>query len=300
MSALTVISVVEGVSNALLSYFFDPKEPVLELKPLFEKPIDLELVNQVSKEVNAKDYDVYTGPVHTTLITTKGRRAFMSMKEVPADHAFRKVWSPDARKQDVNELHKANMSLLWHETQRYAKGKGYSEQNYLLAAAVVVAVANTNRGRMVHLSSGAVAGMLRFNAVFESFDGSLFVFTFCSDNIHWDLTEKNPKVYDAPYVVVSNYDDHGRITSVTKHRVGNPDDVMGAIGVQYVERRSEMPHEMLAEVKHTVIPTPLIDLLALTTITGSRTTICSQTGARFWTYDCHAANGRTMIVTVRH
>lgn len=299
----TLIDVVEGISNSLLKYFFDPKEPKIELRPTFSNRIDLGLLHRTANEIVAVDIEVdvteqYGGEL--TLVTKKGRRQFLKARPLPADHSYCKVWAGRVKPEMVDRLHLANMSALWHHTQRFVKDSSYSGQNFIHASKFIVALADTNRGRLINLTYTESDGMRRLTAIFASAKGdSHTLIEFLSDNTHWDLSEHNPVSVDAPYVVFSKYDEFGRLSEIVKHRVGNREHLFGEVRIVYHDGDPLAPRETQG-LNWSVIPSPLIKLLSLSYITHVTDTICPATGARFYTYDCVTVHKRALSITVRH
>lgn len=300
----TLIDVVEGVSNAVLSYFFDPKEPVLQLKPLYDEKITHGLVAQLALELTAKNkaYQLRVKPKAIEFFTTEGHYGFMEASDIESSQPFYKTWK--ASQANPDELHKANMSTLWHLAQTLKKGKGKSEVNFHHAAEMVVALADSNRGRLINLSIDRHADLIRFSAVFEGrrtegFDSDLYTVVFHSDNHYWDLDDYNPNKASVPFIVNSFYDDTGRLTQVNRVALSNPKELMGVVQVQYLDN-NPFPNKELMPVVYTLIPSLVIDVLDLFTVTGYKDTVCSTTCNRFHTYNCVTRDGRSVVVTIIH
>lgn len=296
----TLITVVEGVATAALKFFFEDKEPTLELKPLFEKNLNNNVFELLCSEFKGTDFDTYRESGRVRLATRKGKRVFCSFEVLDKAHPFRQLWSES--KANWDELHRSNMSLLWQLTNKFKTVRDYSSNNFILSSKIVAALADTNCGRLVHFKFTEYNGLKRFFAIFAGIgkdSNDLTSVWFSSDDVNWDISDcittpaNNKKYLTFPY-----YDRHGRFMSIVKYRVGNPEQFIFKATVEYLNDTVVFTKTEIKNQTDIFIPKVLSDKISLAKIMGIEKQICSVTGVKVDFYNVVTNDGKDAIITV--
>lgn len=297
----TLINFVEGVATAALKYFLDPKEPVLELKPLTGESLSSTFIRDLAEvTLKGKKLGCHVEGEGVALYRTPDNRVILTYEPIDnIDNAFkvplRESW---------DEIHRRNISMLWNLNNDFRSKWNIQRFDDLnVATFLTMAIAESQRARLVKFEHQRHGKMIWYNAIFATgqvIGSNLYKVSFCSDTESWDTVDHGPNqdTSTASLTFVS-YDQYGRVSQVTKRSKHQSERLICELSVAYPVT-DNTPHFTGDTDPIGVIPKSLYDYLHIKRIITAGVTICTETGYYVHEYACITDDMQSVVVKIRH